>query len=379
MVSGGAASAVTWGQDRDAVVRLQPQVVGWIEQRLEIISSGAHDAEQHTPGEGMGQLLDGDACELRPFADVDLVAADVGHELGVDMGKSRVADVLHQQAADHLVARDNLHRTGIEGAQGARMAHVLELRHHQRRFLGWCLLQRRAHGHQGLHRARVGVESTARGGVGGRNQDGAGMGEIDPLQGVQAQRGAAAQDDLPVVPIGAELELDVLPEARIRALGQQGHAQAAGPALLQETLYPSLRDQDLLQDRQRAAGPTQEDEVRVEGDRGQPLLQAVHGLAQPLHENGDERPHEQDVAEDGYRRRYRGLGDALVIAQVAWIGEAQEGPPDGIRGGLEAGRERARQKTRDDRDQHDEGQDKGKARGRPANHGLFEPEQERVF
>ena len=273
------------------------------------------------------------------------------------MGKSRVAHVLHQQAADHLVARDNLHRTGIEGAQGAGMAHVLELRHHQRRFLGRRLLQRRAHGHQGLHRARVGVERAARGGVGGRDQDGAGMGEIDPLQVVQAQRGAAAQDDLPGVPMGAELELDVLPETGIRAFGQQGHAQAPGPPLLQETLHPSLRDQDLLQDRQRAAGPTQEDEVRVEGDRRQPLLQTVHGLAQPLHENGDERPHEQDVAEDGYRRRYRGLGDALVIAQVAWVGEAQEGPPDGVRGGREAGRERERQKTRDGRDQHDQDQD----------------------
>jgi len=119
--------------------------------------------------------------------------------------------------------------------------------------------------------------------------------------------------------------------------------------------------------------------VGVEGNRRQPLLQAIHSLVQPLHENGDECPHEKDIAEDGYHRRYRCLGDALVIAQVAWIGEAQEGPPDGIRGGLEAGRERARQKTPDDRDQHDEGQDKGKARGRPANHGLFKPEQERVF
>ena len=51
--------------------------------------------------------------------------------------------------------------------------------------------------------------------------------------------------------------------------------------------------------------------MRVEGHRRQPLLQAIHGLIQPLHENGDERPHEQDVAEDGDRRRYRGLGDAL--------------------------------------------------------------------
>ena len=119
--------------------------------------------------------------------------------------------------------------------------------------------------------------------------------------------------------------------------------------------------------------------MRIEGDRRQPLLQALHGLGQPLHENGDERPHEQDVAENGYRRRYRGLGDALIITQIAWVGEAQEGPPDGIRGGLEARRERARQKSRDDRDQHDEGHHDGKARASPANHGLFKPEQGPVF
>ena len=173
----------------------------------------------------------------------------------------------------------------------------------------------------------------------------------------------------------AELALDVLPETGIRPLGQQGHAQAPSTPLLQETLHAALRDQDLLQDRQRAAGPSQEDEVRIEGDRRQPLFQTVHGLGQPLHKNGDQRPHEQDVAKDGYRRRNRGLGDALVITQIAWVGEAQEGPPDGIRGGLEAGCERARQKAPDDRDQHDEGHHDGEARAGPANHGLFKPEQ----
>jgi len=69
----------------------------------------------------------------------------------------------------------------------------------------------------------------------------------------------------------------------------------------------------------------------------------------------------------------------FAVVSAAGIRMAQEGPPDGVRGGLETGRERARQKTRDDCDQHDEGQDECKARGRPANHGLFEPEQERVF
>ena len=41
------------------------------------------------------------------------------------------------------------------------MARVLELGYDQRRFLGWCLVQRRAHGHQGLHRTRVGIEGAA--------------------------------------------------------------------------------------------------------------------------------------------------------------------------------------------------------------------------
>ena len=73
-----------------------------------------------------------------------------------------------------------------------------------------------------------------------RDQDGAGMGEVDPLQALEAQRGAAAQDDLSGVPKGAELALDVLPETGIGTFGQQGHAQAPCPPLLQETLYPFL-------------------------------------------------------------------------------------------------------------------------------------------
>ena len=154
--------------------------------------------------EGMGKLLDGYACELRTFADVYLVAADIGYELGVDMRKPRIAYVLHQQAADDIVARDDLHRTRIEGAQGARMTSVLQFHDHQRRRLGWCLLERGAHGHQSLHRARVRVEHAVHSGIGGRNQDGAGVPEIDPLQCVQAQRVAATQDDLPVIPIGAQ-------------------------------------------------------------------------------------------------------------------------------------------------------------------------------
>jgi hypothetical protein len=39
------------------------------------------------------------------------------------MGKSRVAHVLHQQAADHLVACDNLHRAGVEG-NGIRLTNA---------------------------------------------------------------------------------------------------------------------------------------------------------------------------------------------------------------------------------------------------------------
>ena len=295
------------------------------------------------------------------------------------MGKSRVAHVLHQQAADHLVARDDLHRAGIEGAQGTGMAHILELRHHQRRFLGRPLVQRGAHGHQGLHRARVGVEGAALRGVGGRNQDGAGTGEIDPLQAREAQWGAAAQDDLPRVPKGAELALDVLAETGIRAFGQQGHAQASRPPLLQETLHPFLGDQDLLQDRQRAAGPTQEDEVRVEGDRRQPLLQTVHGLAQPLDENGDQRPHEEDIAEYGDHGRYRGLGDTLVIAEVARVGEAQKGPPDGILGGLETRCELAHQHARPQRDDQDEKHDDAETRHGSAHHELLDTKKQRVL
>ncbi len=55
----------------------------------------------------------------------------------------------------------------------------------------------------------------------------------------------------------------------------------------------------------------------VEGDRRQPLLQAIHCLSQPLYEDGHECPREQDVAKQGDRCGYRGLGHALVIAQVA--------------------------------------------------------------
>ncbi len=66
------------------------------------------------------------------------------------------------------------------------------------------------------------------------------MDKVDPLKVVQAQRGSAAQDDLPVVPIGAELELKVLPKAGVRAFCQQCQAQASSPPLLEETLDSSL-------------------------------------------------------------------------------------------------------------------------------------------
>ncbi len=51
-----------------------------------------------------------------------------------------MADVLHHQPANRLVAGDDLHRTWIEGAQGAGIAHVLELGHDQRSFLRWQLI-----------------------------------------------------------------------------------------------------------------------------------------------------------------------------------------------------------------------------------------------
>ena len=72
------------------------------------------------------------------------------------------------------------------------------------------------------------------------------MREIDSRQIVQTQRRAATQDDLPGVPLLAELELDLLPEACVGTLGQQRHMKASGSSSTQETLNPPLRDQDFL-------------------------------------------------------------------------------------------------------------------------------------
>ena len=87
-------------------------------------------------------------------------------------------------------------------------------------------------------------------------------------------------------------------EACVRALGQQRHVQASSSPPTQETFHPSLGDQDLLEDSQRAAGPARQDDVRVEGDRGQAELQTLHGLIQPLNEYGDNRSGKQDGAQN---------------------------------------------------------------------------------
>jgi len=92
--------------------------------------------------------------------------------------------------------------------------------------------------------------------------DSARMHEINSLQIVQIQRRATAQDDLPVVPTLAELELDLLPEACIRTFSQQHDAEATSAPLAQEAFHPTLRDQELLDDRQCPAGPAQQVNIR---------------------------------------------------------------------------------------------------------------------
>jgi hypothetical protein len=64
---------------------------------------------------------------------------------------------------------------------------------------------------------------------------------------------------------------------------------------------------------------------------------SVQRAIEPLHQDGGQRPHEQDVAEHGDRGGHRCPGYADVLSEVAGVRQPQKGPPDRLAGGFEAG------------------------------------------
>ena len=92
----------------------------------------------------------------------------------------------------------------------------------------------------------------------------------------------------------------------------------------------------------------------IECDRRCTLLQALYGLVQPLHDDGDQGACKQDIVEQDQDGGDRALGGPLIITQIAGVGEAQEGLPDCVGGGLKPRHQQADQNPPTHRDHKDQ-------------------------
>ncbi len=72
-------------------MRSRKLLVRRVEQRPEVVFLVPHRTQEHTRGKGVGQLLRGDAYELRLFPHTDLAAGDVGCQFCVDLGEPWMA------------------------------------------------------------------------------------------------------------------------------------------------------------------------------------------------------------------------------------------------------------------------------------------------
>lgn len=88
---------------------------------------------QHNNGGSPGcQLLKGQPCQRLATADIELIATFSRQQLVVDLGQSRMDDVLDHQPADCGITGHHLHRARVGPLHHRQFADILQLGHHKR-------------------------------------------------------------------------------------------------------------------------------------------------------------------------------------------------------------------------------------------------------
>jgi hypothetical protein len=251
-----------------------------------------------------------------------------------------VADGLRQQPADNGVAGEDLHGAVIGAACDLDATGVEHLGNHQRQAGLGIQLRVAGHAEQRLDGARVRLVGTALSKVGRRHDHGRRVGEVHTLQVLQPQGGTGAEDDLALVPEAAEAVAQFDAQAGRYLVGEDGNAQRAHAAQLQEPAHPGAGHYQFLDDGGRAVGPADDEDVVALRHGREPRFQASHAFVQPLRHDGHEGAQEYHVAQHGEQRGHDAQQGALVVPQVTGVGEAQERPPhSGAQASIDAGAE----------------------------------------
>jgi hypothetical protein len=123
-----------------------------------------------------------------------------------------------------------------------------------------------------------------------------------------------------------------LPEFEVEGggdfLGENNDPQPAGTNAAEKALDLALRGDELPDDCGGTVGPAEDEDVVVEGDRGEAALEAAHRPLQPLGHDRDQGAHEEYVPQDRHHRGNEAEHEPPIVAEVSRVGEAQEGPPD---------------------------------------------------
>ena len=139
-------------------------------------------------------------------------------------------------------------------------------------------------------------------------------------------------------------------------LGQDHQPQSLGQASLEQALDAAVNVENFLYQRDSAVGPAKNDDVVGYGDRCQTLLQLDHHGNQPTGHDGYQRAKKYHVAAQGQHGGDDASPGALIIAEVARIGQAKKGPPDRV-GQIALTTAGVHQPAADQRDQGDKGGD----------------------
>lgn len=174
-----------------------------------------------------------------------------------------------------------------------------------------------------------------------------------------AERRTGSKNDLALESARSQLIPQLLVECGIDVLGEHDDPQRAQAAIPQEPPHAAFRKEQFLNDRRCTIGPSQYQDVIANRDWRQSALEPLHGLVEPLREDGDEGANEDDVAQKRHDSRDRSKKHTFVVAQIAGVAQAQKCPPDGLVQMRELPTERPGDDSAKEGDQHDHAGNKG--------------------
>lgn len=148
---------------------------------------------------------------------------------------------------------------------------------------------------------------------------------------IESQGRTRAKNHAVWVPITADNGSQLVGMCRLHLIHENHEFEASGADPPKETVDATFGNKEFLNNLRSAIIPAKVDDMFFGADWSQPHFEFPDTFVETLGENGYQNAHEKNIAGHSDERGYRSEERTFIVAEIAWIRQPQEGPPDRIK------------------------------------------------